>query len=177
MQEVIKPSTIIFGNHTNIAKSHVNCAGWLLIDRVRTPALLDGTTGATTWGIEELYNGNIKGKVKRTWAASSKTESSSSSRVLSIGSCVKNFIKSEKTLTLTCPIPERRLTTLLLLRRSKSKMRPPTGVSWLSNRTGRWTRGWTEWKRLWDEIKSIFTVVQQWRERFIHRLRTSCWWS
>ena len=35
-------------------------------------------------------------KVKKTWAAASNTESSLSRRVLSIGSCMKNFIKPEK---------------------------------------------------------------------------------
>ena len=65
-------------------------------------------------------------KVKKTWAAASNTESSLSRRVLSIGSCMKNFIKPEKKLlTLTWPGPESRLTTLVLLCRSKSKILPP----------------------------------------------------
>ena len=73
----------------------------------------------------------------KTCSASSNTSSSSSRRVLSMGSCGRNIYQKNNTMTLTCPRPLRRLTTLVMLSRSKSRMRPAFGVSWLSNLSGR----------------------------------------
>ena len=75
----------------------------------------------------------------KTCSASSNTSSSSSRRVLSMGSCGRNIYQKNNTMTLTCPRPLRRLTTLVMLSRSKSRMRPAFGVSWLSNLSGRET--------------------------------------
>ena len=75
------------------------------MDLVNTPTLL-GREG--TW--DGRFFKKIPEKQKKTWFASSKTESSSASRrVLSMGSCARNVYQINNYETLTCPGPLRRV--------------------------------------------------------------------
>ena len=75
---------------------------------------------------DDFYETNLTNN--KTCPCSSNTSSSSSRRVLSIGSCARNIHQIDNSMKLTCPRPLRRLTTLDMLPRSKSKIRPAFGV-------------------------------------------------
>ena len=125
-------------------KTHANCGGWFRLDLVNIPALLAGTIG--TWdrrflwdksdnqqkpvlGLRILYHLHHPGECSR------------------LATVQKLFTKPIIHMTLTCPRPLNRLTTLVMLPRSKSRIRPAFGVSWLRNRSGRETRRSIEGER------------------------------